>query len=265
MNKFLNMGHFRSIILTIITALSVLTISTPAYAGFIAYEISLTPTIEDHSSSIEFIIDQSNEKAGLGSNDINGATLGDITNLHIDRLDDLTRFTIGSGPYVSPYLNFWITDGNGRYAVVANEPSNAAFQVLYNDGYDLSFADLSDKVAKIYETSDKSWLPDVGHGAGNNLTFADLASFTIAPPTTVELTASWTGLGPRAPREIGTNIAYGVNWVFGDSLSNYVSGDKGYEVANASVTATKVPEPTTLLLLGLGLAGFTATQRRKTR
>lgn len=261
MNKFLNIGHLRSTILVILTALSVLAITTPAYAGFISYDIRETPTIIDSAGSIEFIIDQGSEKAGLGSNDINGATLGDITNLHIDRLDDRTRFAIGSGPYVAPYLNFWITDGFGNFAVAANEPSNAAFQSLYNNGYDLSFADLSNKVVKIYENSNMSWLPNSGIG----LTFADLASFKIAPPTVSDFTTGWGGLGTGAPRELGTNIAYGVNWVFGDTLSNYVSGDEGYVVANASVTATNVPEPTTLFLLGLGLAGLTAAQRRKAR
>ena len=264
MNKITCIRRLRTVALTIITGLSIFVFTTPSYAGFIAYDIRQTPTIINSAGSIEFIIDESSEKAGLGSNDINGATLGDITNLHIDRLDDRARFTTGSGPYVAPYLNFWITDGFGNFAVAANEPSNAAFQSLYNNGYDLSFADLSNKVVKIYENSDKSWLPDIGFGAGIDLTFADLASFKIAPPSVGDLTTGWSGLGTGAPRELGTNIAYGVNWVFGDTLSNYVSGDQGYVVANARVAATtSVPEPTTLLLLSLGLAGITTAQKRK--
>lgn len=268
MNKIICINRLLSVTFTIITGLCIFAFTAPTYAGFIAYDIRTTPTIIDHGSSIEFIIDVGGEKAGLGSNDINGATLGDITNLHIDRLDDLTRFTVGTGPYVSPYLNFWITDGLGNFAVVANEPSNAAFQPLFNNGYDLSFADLSNKVAKIYENSDKSWLPDVGFGAGIGLTFADLASFKIAPPSVNEFTTGWTGLGTGAPRTLGTDVAYGVNWVFGDTLANYISGNgTGYIVANARVTAASanVPEPGTLLLLGLGLAGITLTQRQKIR
>jgi len=229
----------------------------PAVAGFVSYEIRETPTINDLSGATEFIIDQGGEKAGLGSNDINGRTIGSISSLRIDRLDDRTRFATGSGPYVAPYINIWITDGAGNYAVVANEPSNPAFQSLYSNGYDLSFGDLSDKVAKIYETSNKSWLPN----NGDNLTFADLAAFTILAPTVAELTTGWAGLGTGAPRELGTNVAYGVNWVFGDTLANYVSGEDGYIVANASVTA--VPEPGALALFATGLVGLGLLRRRR--
>ncbi|WP_299075191.1 PEP-CTERM sorting domain-containing protein [uncultured Paraglaciecola sp.] len=256
MRKIVNsLGHTA---LNTLVSLSLLVIAAPTYAGFEYFEIRNTPTIIDHGSSIEFIIEGGGDKAGLGSNDINGSTLGDITSLHIDRLDDITRFTPGSGPYVAPYLNFWITDGVGNFAVVANEPSNGAFQGLYNNGYDLSFADLSDKVVKVYENTDKSWLPN----NGVDLTFADIANFEIAVPTIAELTAGWAGLGTGAPRELNTNKAYGVNWVFGDTLSNYVSGDDGYIVANARVAAD-VPEPVTIALFAFGLIAIFAANRRQ--
>ena len=232
-------------------------VSLPASAAsFNPFIIRGSAAINDlGGGQTEFVTDQSGEKAALGSNDINGKTLGSISNIRIDRLDDVSRFTAGSGPAVAPYLNFWITDGT-NYAVVANEPSNPAFQPLYNNGYDLSFADLSDKVAKIYENNDKSWLPNNGVG----LTFADLAAFAIMPPSVLELTTGWAGLGTGAPRELGTNIAYGVNWVFGDTLSNYVSGDDGYIVANASVSAVPIPAAAWLLASAIGLLGW---KRRK--
>lgn len=227
-----------------------------ADASFVAYGIRNAPTINVGGAQTEFIIESSGQKAGFGSNDINGSTLGDIASLAITRLDDRTRFTAGSGPYVAPYLNFWITDGT-HYAVVANEPSNPDFQSLYNNGYDLSFADLSDKVANVYENSDKSWLPNNGVG----LTFSDLAAFQIQAPTVAELTVGWAGLGSGAPREFGSNAAYGVNWVFGDTLSNYVSGDPGYIVAN-NASASVIPVPAAAWLFGSALGAMWFHRRR---
>ncbi len=250
-----------------VAAAAVLAVSVvgaaPARAGFVDYVIRSTPTVNHNpggfpAPSTEFVISAGGQKAALGSNDINGSTIGSIASLHIDRLDDRTRFAAGSGPYVAPYINLWITDGLGNYAVVANEPSDAAFQPLYSGGYDLSYADLADKVAKIYENADMSWLPNAGVG----LTFADLAGFMIQAPTVAELTAGWAGLGSGAPRELGTNVAYGVNWVFGDTLSNYVSGDLGYVVANARVAATQVPAPGALGLFAVGLIGLAGLRRK---
>jgi len=233
-----------------------LMVSGTASAAFTPFVIRAAATFTVGATSTEFVTDVGGEKAGFGSNDINGTTLGNISSLVINRLDDESRFASGSGPNVAPYLNFWITDGT-NYAVVANEPSNGAFQPLYSNGYDLDFADLSDKVAKIYEITDKSWLPNGGVG----LTFADLAGFQISAPSVAELNAGWAGLGSGAPRELGTNVAYGVNWVFGDTLSNYVSDSLGYVVGNDASVST-VPVPAAAWLFGSALLGLAGIKRR---
>jgi hypothetical protein len=242
-----------------------------ANAGFTSFVIrngtSGAPGILSNSSygvpATEFVIGENGMKAGWGSNDINGQTIGDIASLQITRHDDLTRFTAGSGPAVAPYFNLWVTDGGGNYAVIANEPSNAAFQSLFTlngDGsrsYDLSYTDLSDKVAKVYETpgwdSGTSWVHAM---FGSTLTFADIASLEIAPPPPSYIADAMNGVGSGAPDEIGTNIAYGFNWVFGDTLSNYVSGTEGYVVSGASV-----PAPGSAALLAM--SGIIASRRRR--
>jgi hypothetical protein len=76
-------------------------------------------------------------------------------------------------------------------------------------------------------------------------------------PTIGQLNGSWAGLGNGAPREDGTNVAFGVNWVFGDTLTNYVSGQDGYIVANdASVSVVPVPAAVWLFGSALGMLQF---------
>jgi hypothetical protein len=206
----------------------------------------VSPAINDvvynGQTAKEFIPNVTSMKAAWGTNNINGATVGSIQTLSIDRLDNYARYAAGSGPRVAPYFNIWITNGAGKYAVIANEPSNAewAGANIWNMTWDV----LKTKTLKVYETSDKSWLPNSGVG----LKFQDVASFVIQAPTAAELSTGWLGLTGGAPRELGTNAAYGFNWMFGDTLSNYVTDNTGYIVANP----VAVPEPITMGLLAAG-------------
>jgi PEP-CTERM motif len=253
----------KHLICSLALALAVVS-TTSAQAAFSSFVIregangapAILPNNVYQPGATEFVIAEGGQKAALGSSDVDGFKVGEITQLAVTRLDDRTRFAAGSGPYVAPYFNIWVTDGLGNFAVIANEPSNGDFQPLYNNGYDLGWSDISGKVAKVYENNDKSWLPNNGVG----LTFADLANYTIQAPSVAELTTGWAGLGTGAPRELGTNVAYGFNWVFGDTLSNYVAGMEGFVVNSPSAVA--VPEPATLAMLGLAALGAVVFRRR---
>jgi hypothetical protein len=232
------------------------------------------PVIQSHPAApdaLEFIISEGGQKAGLGTNDINGYSIGQITNLGITRYDDTTRFAPGSGPAVAPYFNIWVTDGNGNYAVLANEPSNPGFQPLFVDNgngtksYSLSFADLASHPVKVYETpngggnSTTTWVHNM---FGNQpLTFADVASLVIAAPSAAYIANPANAVGSGAPDEIVTNAALGFNWIFGDTLSNYVAGMEGFVVG--SPVAQAIPEPATLALAGVAGLGLIAARRRR--
>lgn len=191
---------------------------------------AINDVVEGGVLAKEFVIAEGGQKAAWGTRMLDGKKVKDIEG-HILRLDDYTRFAAGSGPRVAPYFNIWVTDGNGKFAVIGNEPSNPEWTTNFGSQWNFDWDMLKTKVAKAYENTDKSWLPKNGVG----MVFNDLAEYTILPPTPAQLSAGWPGLGGGAPRELGTNKAYGFNWVFGDTLSNYVTGDPGYVVAQPDI------------------------------
>ncbi|HEV7299772.1 MAG TPA: PEP-CTERM sorting domain-containing protein [Tepidisphaeraceae bacterium] len=249
---------------------SLLTASTAqaAPAGWDAFVIrdAATTVIEnDTLGTVEYIINISGKKAGLGTNLINGTKVGNIGTLSIDRLDA----NAAGGSAYAPYMNIWVKDSLGNYAVIANEPSNPEW--TGTSEWDTTGANLATKSIKLFEISAGFTLPgtnivrDSQSGAlwfnslnSTAVTFDAFADYIIEAPDTTYIAANHPTGG--APRELGTNLAYGFNWIFGDTQGNYNSGSTtGYIVTNP--VATAVPEPAAIGMLGV--AGLALLKRKR--
>ncbi len=193
--------------------------------------------------AIEVGTTESGQKVGLATDLINGARIDQINALHIDRLDDVAS----SGSLYGPYFNIWVTNGLGQYAVLANEPSDAEWAA---DRWDVpDWATLSTRRCKVYEvtgssggTPGTSWV--AAHATGNgwdgvsDLRFADVADLIISPPSAAYIQDGANGVGSGAPDELGTDIAHGYTWVFGDTAANYVTGGDGFIVDGYYVSSS---------------------------
>ncbi len=236
-------------------------VSAADVAGWDAFVIrnsnsgDIAPAISDDVGGGKlFEITLAGQKAAWGTNMMNGQTIGAIQSISINRDPSVTGW--------GPYMNFWVTDGLGGYAAIANEPSNTG-EWTGSSAYDTTWDVLKDATVWVYEVS-----PTAGFKLPNGVTtttnvpagtvsphftFSDFASYTIAPPTT-----PWGGSGAPDDLNASSYTAYGVNWVLGDTQSNYLGG---YLVSNPTVT----PEPGTLVLLltaGLGLLCYAWRRRR---
>ena len=201
---------------------------------------NIAPTISDPVGGKLFQIVLAGQKAGWGTNNMNGKTIGDIQLMSIARDSSVTGW--------GPYMNFWVTDGRGGYAVISNEPSNTG-EWTTGTAYNTTWDVLKNATTWVYEVSASIGfkLPNgvttyTAIPAGTvtpHFTFNDFAGYTIATPT-----SHWGGTGAPDDLNAGSYTAYGVNWVFGDTQSNYLGG---YLVSNPTVASSYCPEP---LLVG---------------
>ena len=209
-----------------------------------------TITVGPGAGQMTFDVPLAGQKAGWGTNYMNGQTIGDILAVSITR-DSVAGW--------GPYFNIWITDGSGGYAVLANEPSHVTEYTAYGEtAYDMTWdGALKNATSWVYEVDGTQGLilPDstttysnLGAGTPDPFHFEDFAGYTIATPP-----SHWGGSGAPDDLNAVTYTAYGFNWVFGDTQANYIGA---YVVSDPTLVAVPVPGAVLLGILGLGAVGI---------
>ena len=244
-----------------------------ATAGFTPYVIrqsagGVNPTIGTSGANTTFGVTLPSQKAGFGSNDLNGITVGQISNI---------QFTLNSAtpvgtttPVILPYVNIWAQDAvSGNYfaiyfgldAFVTNTGGVKSVNVGTSQMASVTFGVSETSAAAGGVAVAGSWLATAlgVPGAGTSYTMAQVANFQIvAPPSSWVASGNSNGVGGGAPRELGTDTTFGFNWIFGQGGS----ADNGYNGYNYTVSgASVVPAPGALALLGV--AGLVGGRRRR--
>jgi MYXO-CTERM domain-containing protein len=238
-----------------------------ATAGFTGYVIrpasgGVNPTITTSGANTTFGVPSPSQKAGFGSNDVNGITVGQISNI---------QFTLNSAtpvgtttPVILPYVNIWAQDAvSGNYfaiyfgldAFVTNTGGVKSVNVGTSQMASVTFGVSETNAAAGGVAIAGSWLATAlgTPGSGTSYTMAQVANFQIvAPPSSWVASGNGNGVGGAAPRQLGTDTTFGFNWIFGQGSSD----NNGYNGYDYTVSGASVPAPGALALLGVvGLVG----------
>ena len=245
-----------------------------ATAGFTGYVIrpasgGVNPTITTSGANTTFGVPSPSQKAGFGSNDVNGMTVGQISNIQFT-LNSATASGGTTAPVILPYVNIWAQDAvSGNYfviyfgldAFVTNTGGVKSVNVGTSQMASVTFGVSETSAAFQGVANAGSWLATAlgTPGSGTSYTMAQVANFQIvAPPASWVASGNSNGVGGGAPRELGTNTTFGFNWIFGQGGS----ADNGYNGYDYTVSgASVVPAPGAFALLGV--AGLVGGRRRR--
>ena len=244
-----------------------------AHAGFTPYVIrqssgGANPTIGTSGANTTFGVASPSQKAGFGSNDLNGMTVGQISNIQFT-LNSATAYAGTTAPVILPYVNIWAREAvSGNYFVIAFGLDAFVTNTGGVKSVNVGTSQMATVTFGVHETSAAfqgvanagSWLATAlgAPGAGTAYTMAQVANFQIvAPPSSWVVSGNSNGVGGGAPRELGTNTTFGFNWIFGQGSG----ANNGYNGYDYTVSGASIPAPGAAALLGL--AGLVAGRRRR--
>lgn len=200
------------------------------------------------------------QKVYYGTNDFAGWSVEDIASVSFSWTDGLAATSV-------PYINLMITDGIGHYGILASGNVVSSKVASGNNTMGEATFNFRNSNVTFYEPSlGTAFEHGSSHASGEFATWKiigtprPLSNYTPGESETYQGTA-------RGP------VNHGLAIVWGDSAANYLGwrnvhsieimarrtpggNDETFDVGN-------VPEPATLSLLGLGLAGLVVRRMRR--
>lgn len=170
----------------------------------------------------------------------NPAGLAEVGNYSIEEVRGLSEYSLTGLASASDAFFTFDVYGTGLFTGVNNFPFNGTIDIVAYQGNNTE--NISDYQAPVTAT--------IGSFSTVGLNVNDIFSFNITNIFNDAIAAGWSSLGIRLQTEDTQN--YGGAWVFND-----------FRLTNTDDSTAPVPEPTTMLLFGTGLAGLAAVGRRK--